>query len=109
MSHKQSFSYKGTGLPGMNQYYARINVLAQGHNAVTPVRLEPAAPRSQVKHSTSEPLCSLCLCFTYRSAIVHTCWDVFQSSWVGPVLSRAQGHITVTPVSDLLATLRPKA
>ena len=27
--------------------------LAQGHNTVTPVRLEPAAPLSQVKHSTT--------------------------------------------------------
>ena len=27
--------------------------LAQGHNTVTPVRLEPAAPRSRVKHSTT--------------------------------------------------------
>ena len=26
------------------------------HNAVTPVRLEPAALRSRVKHSTTEPL-----------------------------------------------------
>ena len=26
---------------------------------MTPVRLEPAAPRSRVKHSTTEPLCSL--------------------------------------------------
>ena len=33
--------------------------LAQGHNAVTPVRLEPAAPWSRVQHSTTEPLCSL--------------------------------------------------
>ena len=34
--------------------------LAQGQNfAVMPVRLEPAAPRSQVKHSTTEPLRSL--------------------------------------------------
>ena len=33
--------------------------LAQGHNAVTPVRLEPSAPRSRVKHSTTEPLRSL--------------------------------------------------
>ena len=32
---------------------ARINVLAQGHKAVTPVILEPAAPRSRVKHSTT--------------------------------------------------------
>ena len=33
--------------------------LAQGHNAVTPVRLESAAPLSRVKHSTTEPLRSL--------------------------------------------------
>ena len=32
--------------------------LAQGHNAVTPMRLKPAALRSPVNHSTSEPLCS---------------------------------------------------
>ena len=30
--------------------------LAQGHNAVTLVRLEPATARSRVKHSTTEPL-----------------------------------------------------
>ena len=48
-----------SGLPGLDQYYAWINVHAQGHNAVTPVRLEPAAPRSRVKHSTTEPLRSL--------------------------------------------------
>ena len=31
--------------------------LAQGHNAVSPVRLEPAAPQPQVKHSvTTESL-----------------------------------------------------
>ena len=30
--------------------------IAQGHIAVMPVRLEPAASRSQVKHSTTEPL-----------------------------------------------------
>ena len=33
--------------------------LAQGHNTVTPVRFEPAALRSRVKHSTTEPLRSL--------------------------------------------------
>ena len=31
-------------------------VLLKDHNAVTPVRLEPAALRSRVKHSTIEPL-----------------------------------------------------
>ena len=30
--------------------------VAQGHNTVKPVRLEPVAPRSRVKHSTTEPL-----------------------------------------------------
>ena len=34
-------------------------VLLKDHNPVTPVRLEPAAPLSRVKHSTTEPLCSL--------------------------------------------------
>ena len=32
--------------------------LAQGHNAVMPVRLEPADLQSLVKHSTTEPLTS---------------------------------------------------
>ena len=40
------FSYIGIGLPRLNQYLARINVLAQGYNAVTLVRLESMAPRS---------------------------------------------------------------
>ena len=34
-------------------------VLLKDHNAVTPVRLKPAAPRSRVKHSSTEPLRSL--------------------------------------------------
>ena len=34
-------------------------VLLKDHNAVTPMRLEPAASRSQIKHSTTEPLPSL--------------------------------------------------
>ena len=59
-SHQQSFSYIGTGLPALNQYLARINVLAQGHNAVAPVWLEPSNPRSRIKQSTTEPLRSLC-------------------------------------------------
>ena len=34
-------------------------VLLKDHNAVMPERLEPEAPRSRVKHSTTEPLRSL--------------------------------------------------
>ena len=30
--------------------------LAQGHKAVMQVRLEPVAPPSRIKHSTTEPL-----------------------------------------------------
>ena len=47
-SHQQYFSYVGTGLPG-----PELMCLAQRHNTV---RLEPAAPRSRVKHSFTEPL-----------------------------------------------------
>ena len=44
--------------------------LAQGQNTVTPVRLEPTAPRSRVKHSTTEPLCSL-NCWSSARAGIH--------------------------------------
>ena len=33
--------------------------MLKDHNAVTPVRLEPADPRSRVKHPTTEPMRSL--------------------------------------------------
>ena len=50
---------KGTGLSWLNQYKAMINVSCSSAYLtlrVTPVRLEPAAARSRVKHSTTEPL-----------------------------------------------------
>ena len=34
-------------------------VLLKDHNSEMPVRLEPAASQSRVKHSTTVPLCSL--------------------------------------------------
>ena len=56
-SHQQSFSYKGTDLPGLlTSTKLGLMCLAQGHNALMPVRLEPAAPGSRVKQSTIEPL-----------------------------------------------------
>ena len=54
--HQQVFRYVGTGLPGLTGTKLGLMLLAQGHNAMTPVRLEPAAPRSRVKHSTTEQL-----------------------------------------------------
>ena len=83
MSHQQSFSYKGTGLLRLNQYYARINVLAQGHKAVTPRRLEPAAPLSRVKHSTTESL---------RSLKVHVIGTIISRERSGVLDSRPRGH-----------------
>ena len=55
------------GLTSTKQEYM---CLAQGHNTMTPVRLEPAAPRSRVKHSTTEPLCSLSYLFVFD---MHNC------------------------------------
>ena len=43
-------------------------VLLKDHNAVTPVRLEPAAPRYRVKRSTTEPLRSL---FSESTIMLH--------------------------------------
>ena len=47
---------KGRVYLGWTSAKLGLMCLAQGHNAVTPVNLEPAAPRSRVKHSTTEPL-----------------------------------------------------
>ena len=44
--------------------------LAQGQNAATPVRCEPVALRSRVKHSTTEPLHSLVKVLFNYSVIV---------------------------------------
>ena len=38
---------------GWSSTKQELMILAQGHNTVTPVTLEPATPRSQVKHSTT--------------------------------------------------------
>ena len=40
---------------GWTRTKQKIKCLAQGHNAVPLVRLEPATPQSRVKHSTTEP------------------------------------------------------
>ena len=37
---------------------------------MTPVRLEPAAPRSRVKHSTSEPQRYQCACLEFVSLLI---------------------------------------
>ena len=62
-------------------------VLLKDHNALTPVRLEPEALRSRVKHSTTEPLRShtlnkMCayhkhVSFTYRYFIYIYIYEYF--------------------------------
>ena len=39
---------------------------------MTPARLEPAAPRSRVKHSTTEPLCFhvYCMIFSRKKTVL---------------------------------------
>ena len=47
------FSHAGT-YPALNQYYKqRIKFLADGHNRLPPVRLEPATSQSQIERSTT--------------------------------------------------------
>ena len=48
--------------------------LAQGHTAVTLVWLEPAAPQSRVKHSTTEPPITSSNVPTDRSKVVFLLW-----------------------------------
>ena len=70
----------------------RLIFLAQGHNTVTPVRLESATPRSPDKHSTTEPLRSQCvydvictrkIIFTSASAsvIFHGVYHIIYINW----------------------------
>ena len=52
-SHQQSFRYKMRVYLRWTSAKLGLTCLAQGHNAVTPVSLEPAPPQSRVKHSTT--------------------------------------------------------
>ena len=42
--------------------------LAQGYDTVTPIRFEPTAPRSRVKHSTTELITVICCWLTKRDS-----------------------------------------
>ena len=50
---QQFFSHVGMGILGLTSIKQRIKCLAQGHKAVSPVRLEPETLQSPVKHSTT--------------------------------------------------------
>ena len=59
--------------------------LAQGHNAVMPRRLEPTAPRSGVKHSTTEPMRSSSP--LYNTPCYNTVW-IYPNSVVALTTNR---------------------
>ena len=58
MSHQQSISYVGTGLPGLNQYYARINVSCSRTQRSDPGEARTWGPlvSSQALFHSSSPL-----------------------------------------------------
>ena len=53
-SSRQYFSHFGTFLWMIQNTKKRLKSLAQWHNTVPPVRIEPANPRAHVKHFTTE-------------------------------------------------------
>ena len=55
--------------------------LAQGHNAVMPLRLEPASSRSRVKHSTTEPQPSLFHTVKLQRWVGTICFTEIESIW----------------------------
>ena len=66
--------------------------MLKDHNAVTPVRLEPAALRSRVKHSTTEPLHSH-ICFV---VLIKVTGKIFLDPiFMPPTLKKWKGHIAL--------------
>ena len=72
--------------------------LAQGHNTVTQVRLEPEALRSRDKHSTTEPPCEVCVWSLLGNAVLGS-WLVLQSDE-----ERAGPEVKLFPCSTHLNT-----
>ena len=66
--------------------------MLKDHNAVTPVKLKPADPRSQVKNSTTEPL---------RKGILHSYMMQNGSGNydIDPFLASADYHPLQPPIS----------
>ena len=73
---QQFSSYVWMGLPGLNQFWARINVSCsrtQHSDAGEGRTVEPEAPQSRVKHSTTEPLCFTFQCYCFHPSLL-TMW-----------------------------------
>ena len=75
--------------------------LAQGHNAVMLVRLEPAALQSRVKHSTTEPLRShFCCCLLIFSKLTYSKNSFMNTIRVSKGLDPDQDRRSVCPDLD---------
>ena len=79
----QQFSVmSGRVFLGLTSTKQRIKCLAQGYNAVAPVRLKPTTPLSRVKHSTTEPPRSIWFIIDMASS---------EASWSGSTLFSKEG------------------
>ena len=73
---QQLFSHVGTEptLPGFNQYCRELMCLAQGHNTMSPVGIEPGpTSRFGVRRSTTTPPRSLVIYFGYTCVMFTIC------------------------------------
>ena len=77
---------KGQVFLGWTSTKPGLMCLTKGHNAVTLVRLEPAAPRSRVKHSTTEPLLSHFIVFASKIKSSLKC------TWIYAVDVKSRNH-----------------
>ena len=70
--------------------------MLKDHNSVTPMRLEPAALQSGVKHSTTEPMCSHCTfhgggCTRSTRKFTLSSWCLVMVVWLFQVPHNATG------------------
>ena len=69
--------------------------LAQGNNTETPVRLEPAAPRSGVKHSTTEPLRSVQIFCVLKRMLVLRAHNIKLVDYLHLKVDKHVKHVTI--------------
>ena len=79
-------------------------VLLKDHNAVTPVRLEPAAPRSQVKHSTTEPLLSRIKIEVELNVSKTFAWSCQKGTAWCPSYNKTTTHVPLIDVCTVFKT-----
>ena len=69
--------------------------LAQGHNTETPVRLEPTATRSGVKHSTTEPLRSVQIFCVLKRMVILRVHNIKLVDYLHVQMDKHVIHVTI--------------